>query len=177
MAKINVLQIVLAHFRSILDGGLWRGFFDLLIFIGVPALCAYLFYRSVGNISSEIRELFVTVFSIFSALLFSAQIGLFALRRSDGYESLNDIERSARQKKDNDFNEFLRNFSANTSYLIIVSAFSLLLFVVEFLLDPHGNGAGLHLVLDCSLIFLAAHFFLTLLMVLKRFFVSYEASY
>lgn len=177
MSKINILEIVLAHYRSVFDGGVFQFAKDALIFFCLPLACAAVFFVSVGNISDELRNLFVTVFSIFSALLFSAQIGLFALKRAGNYDHLGDIERAAREKMDSDFNKFLKSFSANTSYLILLSAAALVLFVIEYILDPNSNSIGCKRLIDAVIIFLSMHFFLTLMMVLKRFFVAYEGSY
>ena len=78
---------------------------------------------------------------------------------------------------DSDFNKFLKSFSANTSYLILLSAAALVLFVIEYILDPNSNSIGCKRLIDAVIIFLSMHFFLTLMMVLKRFFVAYEGSY
>lgn len=177
MSKINILDIILAHYTSVFDGSAWQKLKDAIVFFLFPILCGYLFFQSIENISSDLRGLFVTVFSIFSALLFSAQIGLFALRRSSQYEHLADIEKQARIAQDKKFNGFLKSFSANTSYLIVISAITLALFVIEYIVDPSTQAEGYSRLLDATIISLAVHFFLTLLMVLKRFFVAYEASY
>ncbi len=177
MGKINIFAIVHSHFRSIFDDGWIVNLINFVVFFLVPAAASVPFFRSSASISVELRDLLVTVFAIFSALLFSAQIGLFTLRRSDSYRELPKIEASVRQKKDDVFNEFLRGFSANTSYLILISALALFLFAFECLMDPTGKDPNQVSVLDGALIFLSFHFFLSLLMVLKRFFVAYEASY
>ncbi len=177
MSKLNIFGIVYAHFASFLDGSIWQKAKDICIFILIPIIFSYLFWAYKGNLSPELRNLFVTVFSIFSALLFSAQIGLFALRRPKTEKNLGDIEENLRKNQDDEFNRFLKEFSANTSYLILISTFALFLFVIEFIVDPDGNASNYTLLLDAAIIFISFHFFLTLLMVLKRFFVAYEASY
>lgn len=177
MSKINVLVIVLAHFKTIVSGGFWQSFRDLIVFVGIPLAAAVFFGFYVVSLADSLRQLFVTIFSVFSALLFSAQIGLFALRRVDPYSDLSSIEAGALRERDESFNQFLREFSANTSYLILLSAAELMMFSLEYFVDAlEGGGMGSRLI-DALIIFLAAHFFLTLLMALKRFFVAYEASY
>ena len=177
MGKINIFAIIRSHFRSVFDDGKIVNVINFVVFFLIPAGASVPFFRGSATISVELRDLLVTVFAIFSALLFSAQIGLFTLRRSDSYRELPKIEASVRQSKDEVFNKFLRGFSANTSYLILISALALFFFAIECLLDPTGKDPSQVSVLDGVLIFLSLHFFLSLLMVLKRFFVAYEASY
>lgn len=177
MSKVNILAIVIAHYRSVFDGSIAQILRDILVFAGFPLACSLFFHDKIGNVTPEIRNLLITVFSVFSALLFSAQIGLFALRRANDYSHLETIEKQVREEADDDFNEFLKSFSANTSYLILLSAISLVLFVIEIIADPTAQASGVSLWLDAAIIYLATHFFLTLMMVLKRFFVAYERSY
>lgn len=177
MSKINVLVIVVAHFRTVCTGTKAEVAKDIFVFLVLPGLVSVFFYLKVQTISDDLRALFVTVFSVFSALLFSAQIGLFALRRDADFSHLGDIERSALEQRDRDFNGFLKEFSTNTSYLILLSALELFLFVLEHLSDSVNPSGVFSKLIDAAIIFVAVHFFLTLLMALKRFYAAYEVSY
>ena len=117
----------------------------------------------------------VSIYAIFSALLFSSQIGLFALKRTETFEGLEEIERNAKLAKQEEYNDFLKEFSANLSYLIVICIVSLVLFVFEILIDPNADATNCTILLDSALLGLFVHFFFNLLMVTKRFFVAYTS--
>lgn len=172
MEKINVLTLIVAHIRTLKDHRTDRySKRDIGLFIFVPIMLGFLSYYLGLSLSGSARESLSAIYAVFAALLLSAQIGLLGLRRNRTYEDLGAIERNRMIEDDKAFNSFLRSLSANISFLIFLSVVFLLAVVLRIV------ASGLKEVLDATLLTLSAMFFINLLMVIKRVFVAFDASY
>lgn len=176
MTKINVFRIISAHYKTLFDGDMISNLAEAVIFLLLPVLAGWCFFEKQMNIGNELRDLLVTVYTIFSALLFSSQIGLFALKRNDDFSGLPEIEKQNKKDGQDNYNNFLQQFSSNISYLILISVISLMIFILENLLDPLSKAKDWTLAFDALLICLTVHFFISLLMVLKRFSTAYSVT-
>ena len=176
--KINVGAIIAAHFATLRDANAESiSKVDLATFLIAPALLAVAGGLTVSPKDDDYIGSVIAVYAIFSALLLNAQIALYTIFRS-WTEARGDGE-----PKDKTKNSELRNVrwenakklavevNANLSYLILIAAFSLIFcftFVVLSLPDRIEFAAVTYFI---------SHFFLTLLMAVKRMFRLFETEF
>lgn len=171
--KINVIGIFVAHLRTLgaTNGSKFILYFDFLLFFGLPVVLGIASWVAGLTAPEGIISTAIAVFSVFSALLFSAQAAVFTLSRLANQVSKDPIQAKLDQQ---DWNDRLRLFSevnANISYLIAFSVLSLLLLLSFALFEIDGVMAT-----SCFLV-VATHFALTLLMVIKRTASAFSVSY
>ncbi|SDP08900.1 hypothetical protein [Phyllobacterium sp. OV277] len=171
MQKINVLSIIICHLKSLCDdkGKFFLGdivtFYVMPIFLGVASV--FLGWQ----MPEKALELSISVFSIFAALLLSVQVALYGV-------SLRPIAKPEDPKKLKDFEQqkafrraLLRELNDNISYLILLSVVTVTITLILFFFNaPRVIGSGLAIALYC-------HFFLTLLMVIKRASIVFSREY
>ncbi|WP_316204976.1 MULTISPECIES: hypothetical protein [unclassified Bradyrhizobium] len=171
MQKVNVLNIVVSHLNSLRDDDgrfLWS---DILMFFGVPLLASIAFYLCGGTISKDALGQSITAFSIFAALLLSVQVALYNV-------SLRPISAPDDPRKKKKFDEvnltrfaLMKDLNDNVSYLILLSVCFVTLFLAAYVLEWKGEFAS------AAGFALYTHFFLTLLMVVKRASIVFSRAY
>ncbi|MFE3837894.1 hypothetical protein [Pseudogemmobacter sonorensis] len=177
--KVDVTCILIDQWRT-LGGSLLGWISDAFFFLVIPTLLAVLASRAGVTYSNEVYGYALTVFSIFSALLITAQIAIFGMfqKHADKLKEISASEgkpgsiaavRAAKttdRRKDN-----LKQLNSNISYLTLLScvcATTVLAFLAFSL-----NGT-LETVVST---FLYSHFAVSLAMVLKRFHIVFDDEY
>ena len=172
--KVDVSCILRDQWNT-LGGSFFGWASDLFFFIAVPVLLAGLAMRAGVIFPAEVYGYSLTVFSIFSALLITAQIAIFGLfQNQTGFPSDGEIEsismvRERRMSKR--CRENLKQLNSNISYLTLLSCISasFVLAFVAFEVSPR---------LETFLaVLLYGHFASSLAMVLKRFHIVFESEY
>ncbi|MGU3577082.1 hypothetical protein ACLBWZ_16325 [Brucellaceae bacterium C25G] len=171
MHKINVLSIVNSHLRSLQNPNGKLSIGDVFTFYGIPLLLGALIVLFQWEVPEKTIELSISVFSIFAALLLSVQVALYGV-------SLRPLEKPSDTKKLKRFEALksqrrtlMRELNDNISYLILLSVITVTLTLIIFFFDcPRVWGGGLAVVLY-------SHFFLTLLMVIKRASIVFSREY
>lgn len=144
-----------------------RSSVDVFVFYVVPLIFGAFYYWHPFELPDSVKPALIAVFSVFGALLFSAQVALYTLsltpRRPANDSILQSLEdaRYFREKK------YFRDINYNVSYLILLSCLFLLLFVVLMVVSLPAPMEG------AVLVFSVSHFFLTLLMLIKRTHIAF----
>lgn len=171
MQKINVFGIVVSHIESLQGKQGKISYGDVLIFYGVPVLIGILAVLLKWEVPEKAIELSISVFSIFAALLLSVQVALYSV-------SLRPLEAPSDPKKNKRFQtlkgqrrRLMKELNANISYLILLSVITVTTTLAIFFFDSPGALCG-----AVSVTFYS-HFFLTLLMVIKRASIVFSREY
>ncbi|WP_143042704.1 hypothetical protein [Paracoccus alkenifer] len=170
--KISLSSIIISHWDSLKDVGEEKiSTRDIFIFYGIPFIVGGSVSLSHAAFPKEIYSVSISVFSIFSALLFSAQVAMYGVFRSDRKIPSDVILAEDERKRVQDTRLLLREVNANISYLIFLSCLSVTVFLIFFAAElPAGIESGVS-------IFLYTHFLLTIAMVLKRAHEIFDAEY
>lgn len=144
---------------------------DLLLFYVLPVLLAFVVVIMKWEVPEKALELSISVFSIFAALLLSVQVAMYGV-------ALRGITPPDDNKKAKHYEELkanrnilLKELNSNISYLILLSVVTVTVTLILFFLStPRIYGSGLALCLYL-------HFFLTLLMVIKRSSIVFSREY
>lgn len=170
--KISVRSIFQAHWRTLRDVGETKASrADIALFYGLPTMgAAASFYFGV-TLSSEVYSASISVFAIFSALLFSVQVAMYGVFRADRNTTSDAILNGDEQRIAEETRRLLREVNANVSYLILLSCLAVSVIVV-FVAAPIPRELE-----AATLIFLYLHFLLTVAMVLKRAHEVFDAEY
>lgn len=172
MQKINVLPIIKDHIytlRNAKTGNISK--IDILFFYLTPVFAGLYAPRFGIIISDSAINTFISIFAIFSALLFSAQIALYGLkpeapkRRGDAVSDDLLIRNFNEQKK------YISYVNSNVSYLILISCVTLFVFAVFTVIPVKDYWKTL------LSSFFAIHFFLTLVMLIKRTHVAFKLGH
>lgn len=168
MKKVNIYCILRDHLSTLKDDRTGRtSKSDLIFFYAFPLALGALFSFSGITLPNGLEGALIAVFSVFAALLFSAQIALYSLSPTTSREVSDPIgkpealERARREKA------FFRDVNYNVSYLILLSCLFLILFIVLMVANAPVRVEGGLLVAAVS------HFFLSLLMLVKRSHVAF----
>ncbi|MCK0098383.1 hypothetical protein MWU38_03205 [Qipengyuania sp. S6317L1] len=169
--KINIFRIVIDHMSTLRNAR--NGYIsitDLFVFYIVPVGLAVLAFWSPVVLEDSIFSQSIAVFSIFSALLFSVQIALFGIfsksrAARDEYDETFVAERVEASRK------LISETNSNISYLIVLSAISVTLFLAASVFDESNQFES------AFAVFLYSHFMLTLLMVIKRVHALFAKEY
>jgi hypothetical protein len=172
MMKIGLTSVLKAHFETLRNLGDTKvSYLDILIFYGFPIALGIVSWFACLRLSSEVYSASISVFAIFSALLFSVQVAMYGVFRSDRKTTGDAILDRDQRKNAEDTRKLLREINANVSYLIFVSCVAVTIFLVFFAAPiPEVVEAGI-------LIALYLHFLLTVAMVLKRSHEVFDAEY
>ncbi|MGV1869707.1 hypothetical protein [Agrobacterium rosae] len=170
MHKINVSSVIKSHLNTLSDNGRFMRD-DLLLFYLLPFLIGASVVLMRWEVPEKALELSISVFSIFAALLLSVQVAMYGV-------ALRGITQPDDPKKAKHFKELkanrdllLKELNSNISYLILLSVITVTVTLVLFFLTPpriYGSGIAICLYL---------HFFLTLLMVIKRSSIVFSREY
>ncbi|MEP0210752.1 MAG: hypothetical protein ABJ370_01875 [Paracoccaceae bacterium] len=170
--KISLSSVVWAHLKTLRnfdDENTSR--IDVLVFFISPIVSGFLSWYLCIELTAEVYSSSISVFAIFSALLFSVQVAMYGVFRSDrkitGDAILERVERVTAE----DTRKLLREINANVSYLIFISCVAVTVFLIFFAAPiPEAVEAAI-------LIALYLHFLLTVAMVLKRAHEVFDAEY
>lgn len=170
--KIDVSSIFRDHFDTLYDSRNNRkSLFDITIFYICPTIAGLTSYFSDTKLDSNAYNISVTFFGIFIALILNIQVAMFSIfqRRwelpSDKRVAASMVEALANRKK------LLIELNANLSYLILVCCIALVLALLSFIKSFN------YTVIPAIMVFLYAHFLLTLLMVVKRAHALFHKEY
>lgn len=170
--KANVFHILLAHLRTMKtedEGRYHRP--DIVLFLLLPILASILVVAVGGQLDRDAFNVSISVFAIFSALLLNVQIALFSIYQREWRTKADSIASDIQKDKIKLRRELLGELNTNISYLIVLSVFSVTVFLVFFVskfLDPVETPIA---------VFLYSHFLLTLLMVIKRAHALFQKEY
>ena len=177
--KVDITCILRDQWKT-MGGSTFGWTSDLFFFIFIPLLLAYLTVRAEVTFPSEVYGYALTVFSIFSALLITAQIAIFGMfqKHADKVRAVdadNQSRRSIGAERDKPITERrkdnLKELNANISYLTLLScvaASAVLAFLAFNLADCLETFVSM---------LLYSHFASSLAMVLKRFHIVFEDEY
>lgn len=171
MRKANIASIIIAHVGTLRNAATGRlSFSDLAFFYLLPLLLAL---GGAGGVSlpESFYGLSVSVYSIFAALLISAQVALFTILTSVRVKSDDPSLERVLGLRRKSCAKLLREVNANISYLILLAVVSITAYVI-FSVAPFDQKIETGLS-----VFLYSHFFLTLLMSIKRIFVAFDRGY
>ena len=172
MNKVNILIVIKDHIATLYDdrtNKFSRG--DLAFFYLLPILLGIFYFLFPFKLPTEVNSALIAVFSVFAALLFSAQMALYGLSPREpkcGNDQTSDDRERARFERDR---KFFADVNYNVSYLILLSCISLLVFVGMMITSLSGRMEG------AVLVVLISHFFLTLLMLVKRTHIAFSSKY
>jgi hypothetical protein len=151
-SKIDIRMIISDHFGTFRDEGTGEtSKVDLVVMILFPLLVAAGAYFFGFKIRDNHVGTLISVFAIFAGLLFNVLVLIYSFSDSDldGQKTLRD--------------ELLRQSFSNISYSIVLALFTV--FVLTAVLFVGGITQR---ILEAAVVLIAVHFFLSLLMVLKR---------
>ncbi|MEM5475315.1 hypothetical protein [Pacificibacter sp. AS14] len=172
MNKINIASIVVEHFATLTDDRSGKvSLADCLTFVGLPLVFAAVAYFSNLPMPSGLTSILVAIFSIFAALLFSSQIALYSLMPRRPCRVNDEILHEKRLKKFKRQKAFFKQVNANTSYLILIATCSLLAFLILEVLPIRSSIEG------AVMTFVVAHFFLTLILMIKRTSIAFKIGH
>lgn len=172
MKKINIFIIVSDHVATLYDDRTDKfSRVDFALFYLLPLVLGGLYFLFPFKLPPEINGALIAVFSVFAALLFSAQMALYGLSPKEPQEGDDDTSNSQEEARFNRDRKFFADVNYNVSYLILLSCLSLLVFVAMMIASLSGRLEG------AILVVLVSHFFLTLLMLVKRTHVAFSSKY
>ncbi|MGR3505669.1 MAG: hypothetical protein ACU0B7_07335 [Paracoccaceae bacterium] len=170
--KISVRSIFHAHWVTLRNVGDTKASrCDIAVFYGVPTVGATVSYYFGVVLSPEVYSASISVFAIFSALLFSVQVAMYGVFRADRKTTNDAILNDDEQRTAEETRRLLREVNANVSYLILLSCLAVTVIVV-FVAAPIPSRFE-----AATLMFLYLHFLLTVAMVLKRAHEVFDAEY
>lgn len=170
--KFNVFEIVRSHVLTLANYGTGKiSPSDILAFYGLPLALGVTLWAFGVCLPDEAFSASISVFSIFSALLFSAQVAMYGVFKADRKTSEDPIAAAGQRKRFEESRGLLREVNSNISYLILTSFTFVTIF---FVLYVWNFSAPLE---SAILGFCYTHFALTLLMVIKRSHVVFDSEY
>jgi hypothetical protein len=170
--KVNVWQIVVDHLGTLRNSVSKKlSLIDIAIFFGIPLLGASFGYLEGIKTSKDFYNVSITFFGVFVALLLNFQVAAFGIYNRRW--SLSEDEKlSHNQTEELEIRrQILKEINVNISYLIVVSIFSILFFLLLYAVEKTGR-----VVASISWA-IYIHFVLTLLMVVKRSHVLFRKEY
>lgn len=170
--KFNIFFIVFDHIQTLRDLRSERvSLADLFFFYVVPMGIAALMCALRLELSPDVYHVGISVFSIFCALLFSAQIAMYGVFKASRRSSEDVVIGQELDEKESEIRKLIKEINTNISYLILISFFSLTIFI-SFVSIEFSK------VLESSIfVGIFIHFLLTILMVLKRTHAVFDSEY
>ncbi|OFY16577.1 MAG: hypothetical protein A2X02_05410 [Bacteroidetes bacterium GWF2_29_10] len=148
--KINIFKIISNHFNTLQNDNTKKcEFDDILTFLILPLLVSVGLYWFDFELKENAINIIITTLSIFVGLLFNIIVILFDIIKRDNTKKLK--------------NEILRQLLTNISYSIFIS-----ILIIIVILTTYIKNECVHLIATVIVYFLIGHFFLTILMILKR---------
>ena len=172
MKKVNVIIVVRDHIATLYDDSTEKfSYLDFSFFYLLPVLLGMLYFFYPFQLPREINGALIAVFSVFAALLFSAQMALYGLSPKAPEESADETSKAREEERFRRDRKFFADVNYNVSYLILLSCVSLLVFVSMMIASISERLEG------AILVALVSHFFLTLLMLVKRTHIAFSSKY
>jgi hypothetical protein len=148
--KINVWKVIVSHFKTLVNHNTRKpGLDDWCIFLIIPVVVASLLVWFKKDVSTNTVNLIITSLSIFVGLLINVLVLVFSLLQKEKDSKLKVI--------------VLRETIVNITYVIIISVISIL-----FCFCMNFDNYVLRLLITFLIYLLTVHFFVTLMMVVKR---------
>lgn len=169
--KIDISKIVIDHIITLQNartGKLSVG--DLFLFYGIPIILSVAVWYEGVALGNDVFGQSISVFAIFSALLFSVQIALFGIfynKRAD----VGGVNKEKREKNLQDRKRLIKETNTNISYLIVISCISVTLFLISYAFSYFNK------IEPAMATFLYSHFMFTLLMIIKRVHALFQREY
>ncbi|WP_040370949.1 hypothetical protein [Blastomonas sp. AAP53] len=170
--KINIISIVRDHCETLYDSRSNRASLaDVFLFYGCPMVAAAVSYYFNLTLKTDAYNISITFFGIFIALILNIQVAMFSIFQrkwevpTDKRVAMSMAQTLADRKK------LLIELNANLSYLILVCCSALVVSLVSFI-KSYDKG-----LIPALVVFLYAHFLLTLLMVVKRSHALFHKEY
>lgn len=179
--KINIIGIIIDHVKTLHDYNhreqkdgvktekIARD--DFLTFFLLPFFAAVLLATLGPSLNKDTYTVSVSIFAIFSALLLNVQIALFSIY----HRSWSQLEDNNLQSMKNDRIDtrgfLIRQLNTNISYSIVVSCSAVMVFFFLYVFNFSS------IISTCICYFLFIHFFLTLLMIIKRAHALFDTEY
>jgi sterol desaturase/sphingolipid hydroxylase (fatty acid hydroxylase superfamily) len=171
MQKINVCGIVIWHLNTLrnADGRLlWS---DVFTFYALPIILGALFYWLEWVVSKDALGLSITVFSIFAALLLSVQVALYNVSLRPLSEPKDPKKRKSFEDIKKNRDSLMKELNDNISYLIVLSVVFITVLLACYVMGWERGFAS------AAVFAIYVHFFLTLLMVVKRASIVFSREY
>lgn len=172
MKKINILVIFVDHLSTLYSDKTGRiSWLDVCFFYTVPTFLAVCYFFFPFKLPDGIEGALIAVFSVFGALLFSAQIALYGLSPKSPKSSEDDTTQALEDKRYRNERKFFSDVNFNVSYLILLSCLSLVVFLGLLVMNAAPNIEG------AFIVGIVLHFFLTLIMLIKRTHIAFASKY
>lgn len=172
MKKVNIFIILTDHLATLYDDRTEKfSFVDFAVFYLAPIAFGTLYFLCPFVLPDGLYGALIAVFSVFSALLFSAQMALYGLSPKDPTSGNDDTSKAREEERFRRDRKFFADVNYNVSYLILLSCVSLLIFVAMMIASLSGRIEG------AIVMVLVSHFFLTLLMLVKRTHIAFSSKY
>lgn len=161
--KIWVFGIAKGHILSLSSSDTGKiSYADIFVFYIIPIIFGWGASLAKISVNPGFFGISISVFSVFSALLLSAQIAIFGIYSRSWEPKNNRKENEFQTKNRNSRNLLIKEVNYNISYLILLSIISLFVFSAMYLFTACGSVA----IFTSSAIYV--HFSLTMIMVIKR---------
>lgn len=172
MNKVNPYIILRDHIKTLYNDRTGRlSTADIAIFYGLPLCSAIAFYIWPFSLPSGLENSLIAIFSVFGALLFSAQIALYGLAPKKPKDLSDPIEQTKADAIFRRERRFFSDVNCNISYVILLAWSALLIILALMVWCPSDRVTG------AVLAFVVGHFFLTLTMLIKRSHVAFSVRY
>lgn len=153
--KINLNKIVISHFNTLKNYNTKKfELDDLITFILLPILIATILLISKVELRDSSLNIVITILSVLVGLLFNVIVIVFDIIKRNNSNKIK--------------NRILNELMTNISYSILISLSAIIL-----TLCLNIPFKFVHLVLNWLVFFLIAHFFITILMILKRMYALF----
>lgn len=173
--KINLTQIIKAHAQTLRDVNSQRiSLLDYFYLLFCPLILSVLASIFLDQKTDAYLTAIIAIYAIFSALLINAQIALYTIFQSwsKPVQSGSDTKNSRiRASKSNDGRRLMAEVNSNLSYMVVIAALALFLTIL-FVMANIATKVEVFI----SVLFLS-HFLLTLMMVIKRMFLIFNAEF
>jgi uncharacterized membrane protein YhaH (DUF805 family) len=144
---------------------------DFLLFFLVPGLLAAIGVALGATLDKDAYGMSISVFAIFSGLLLNVQIALFSVYQRTWTtltdRNLDDLKQKNLQAR----NILLSEVNTNISYLVILSCTAVIIFFLSYMIKSNS------IFMSSISLYIYSHFFLTLLMVIKRAHALFDNEY
>lgn len=170
--KINIVGIIRDHISTLYDarnGNLSRT--DVITFLVLPIFFSAIAFHGNFSVKAEFYNVSITFFGIFIALLLNIQVAIFAIFQRKWDKPVDKKLADIQESKISERNIILKELNANVSYLVLFCCVTLLASVVFYALNWTAWLAPAIIVL------LYCHFFLTLIMIVKRSHALFQMEY
>ena len=170
--KINIFLIVVDHIKTLRDLPSQRlSLTDIVTFFIVPLVVSLFAYGLSFSVQDEFYNVSITFFGIFIALLLNIQVAIFSifLRKWDIPVDLKS--QTLAEERINQRRLLLKEINSNVSYLILVSCLALFSCLVAYT-ESYLKGF-----FPAFSMLIYSHFFLTLLMIIKRVYAVFQKEY